>query len=115
MNILVAAAFRCSHLCLSFMFFFLVKMMRIYFGKPIFRGRSLFLKCFQRIWSYAHRCLVHHVYSFFFVNFNGIDDFAGGFTFKVDYWNSSNIMFKLSMLQKAPKRRSPNTFNYKFK
>ena len=52
---------------------------------------------------------------FFFVNFNGIDDFAGGFTSKVDYRNSSNIMFKLSMLQKAPKRRSPNTFNYKLK
>ena len=37
-------AFRCSHLCLSRLFFFLVKMMQIYFRKPIFRGRSSLLK-----------------------------------------------------------------------
>ena len=28
--------------------------------------------------------------------------------YKVDYRKSSKIMFKLSMPQKAPKRRSPN-------
>ena len=52
---------------------------------------------------------------FFNSNFNRIDEIAGGFTFQVDYRKSSQIMFKLSMLQKAPKRRSPNTFNYKLK
>ena len=50
---------------------------------------------------------------FFYRNFNRIDEIAGGFPSQVDFRKSSHFMFKLSMLQKAPKRRSPNTFNYK--
>ena len=46
------------------------------------------------------------------MNFNGIEEIAGGFTSEVDYGKSSKIMFKLSMPQKAPKRRSPNTIIY---
>ena len=52
---------------------------------------------------------------FFYGNFNRIDEIAGGFPSQVDFRKSSHFMFKLSMLQKAPKRRSPNTFNYKLK
>ena len=63
-DILDAAAFRCSHSCLSRLFFFLVKMMQIYFWKPIFRGRSLLLKVSLRIWSYAHRCFVKNAWFF---------------------------------------------------
>ena len=37
----------------------------------------------------------------FCVDFNGIDEIARGFTSRVDYRKSSNIMFKLIMLQKA--------------
>ena len=44
----------------------------------------------------------------FCVNFVRIDKIKWGFMYKVDYGKSSKIMFKLSMLQKAPKRRSPN-------
>ena len=46
---------------------------------------------------------------FFCVVLKGIDDFEKGFMYKVDYRKSSKIMFTLSMPQKAPKRRSPNT------
>ena len=52
---------------------------------------------------------------FFFVKFNGIDEIAGGFTSQVEYRKLSNIMCKLSMLQKVPTRRSPNLFIYKLK
>ena len=89
--------------------------MQIFFWKPISRGRSLLLKGLRCIWSYAHLCLVKHAYLILCLNFNGIDKIAVGFTSKVDYRKSSKIMFKLSMLQKAPKRRSPNPFNYKLK
>ena len=47
--------------------------------------------------------------------FNGINEIAGGFTSKVNYRKSSQTMFKLNMLQKAPKWRSPNLYNYQFK
>ena len=46
---------------------------------------------------------------FFYGNFSRIDEIAGGFPSQVDFRKSSHFMFKLSMLQKAPKRRSPNT------
>ena len=46
---------------------------------------------------------------FFYGIFNRIDEIAGGFPSQVDFRKSSHFMFKLSMLQKAPKRRSPNT------
>ena len=69
----------------------------------------------QRIWSYAHRCLVKHAYLNLCGNINGIDEIAGGFTSKVDFRNLLKIMFNLSMLQKASKRRSPNPFIYQLK
>jgi len=46
---------------------------------------------------------------------NRIDEIAGGFSSQLDLRKSSPCVFKLCMLQKAPKRRSPNTFNYKLK
>ena len=49
------------------------------------------------------------LHMFFYGNFNRIDEIAGGFPSQVDFRKSSHFMFKLSMLQKAPKRRSPNT------
>ena len=52
---------------------------------------------------------------FFYGIFNRIDEIAGGFSSQLDLRKSSPCVFKLSMLQKAPKRRSPNTFNYKLK
>ena len=97
-------AIRVSRAC----FFFLVKMMQIYFRKPIFRGRSSLLKSrnafnatLTDVWWVLHM--------FFYRNFNRIDEIAGGFPSQVDFRKSSHFMFKLSMLQKAPKRRSPNT------
>ena len=89
--------------------------MQIHVWTPKTAGRSSLLKWLIRIWSYAHRCLVNLAYRCFCVNFNGIDEIALGFNSKVEYRKSSNIMFKLSMLQKVPKRRSPNLFNYKLK
>ena len=96
-------------------FFFLLKWCKSTSENPFSEGETYFWRgcnafgaMLTDVWWIMHIVV-------FFANFNGIDDFAGGFTLKVDYWNSSNIMFKLSMLQKAPKRRSPNTFNYKFK
>ena len=59
---------------------------------------------------FGEKCMI-----FFYGNFNRIDKIAGGFPSQVDFRKSSHFMFKLSMLQKAPKRRSPNTFNYKLK
>ena len=50
---------------------------------------------------------------FFYRNFNRIDEIAGGFPSQVDFQKSSHFMFKLSMLQRAPNLRSPNTVNYK--
>ena len=47
-------------------------------------------------------------FSVFYQKINGIDKIKGGFMYKVDYKKSSKIMFKLSMPQRAPKRRSPN-------
>ena len=52
---------------------------------------------------------------FFMSEFNGFDEIAGGFTSKVDFRKSSKILSMLSMLQKAPNRRSPNPYNYKLK
>ena len=49
------------------------------------------------------------------VDFIGIDKFAGRFTSQVDDRKSSKIQFVSSMLQKTPKRRSPNPYNYKLK
>ena len=54
---------------------------------------------------------MNFAYDFFCVNFNGIHEIDGGFTSKVEYRKSSIIMFKLSVLQEAPKRRSPNALN----
>ena len=48
-------------------------------------------------------------------NFNGIDEIAGGFTWFVDDRKWWKILMNLSMLQKAPNRRSPNPYNYKLK
>ena len=76
---------------------------------------SLLFKWLLRIWRYAHRCLVNFAYCFFCVKFIGIDKIVGGFTSKVEYWESWKFMFRLCMLQVAPKRRSPNTFNCKLK
>ena len=83
--------------------------------KPIFRRRSSMLKVLKRIWSDAHRCFVKMASLFVGLRFNGIDKIAGGFTSKVDDRKSSKIQFISSMLQKAPKRRSPNPYNYKLK
>ena len=52
---------------------------------------------------------------FFFVKFNRIDKIAGGFPSQVDFQKLSNIMFKLSVLQKVPTWHSPNVFIYKLK
>ena len=52
---------------------------------------------------------------FFNRNFNRIDEIAGGFPSQVDFRKWSNIMCKLSMLQKVPTRHSPNVFIYKLK
>ena len=51
---------------------------------------------------------MNFAYVFFYVNFNGIHEIEGGFTSKVEYRQSSIIMVKLSMLQEALNRRSPN-------
>ena len=53
---------------------------------------------------FREKCMI-----FFNGNFSRIDKIAGGFPSQVDFRKSSHFMFKLSMLQKAPKRRSPNT------
>ena len=53
--------------------------------------------------------------SFFFVKFSRIDKIAGGFPSQVDFQKLSNIMFKLSVLQKVPTWHSPNVFIYKLK
>ena len=74
---------------------------------PKLQGEAKKKRCFF-IWSYAHRCLVNVAPLFFYKKINGIDKIKGGFMYKVDYRKSSKIMFKLSMPQKAPKRRSPN-------
>ena len=50
-----------------------------------------------------------------FVKFNRIDEIAGGFPSQVDFRKLSNIMCKLSMLQKVPTWHSPNVFIYKLK
>ena len=52
---------------------------------------------------------------FFCVDFGRIDEIAGGFPSQVDFKEASRFMFELNMLQKAPKRRSPNPFNYTLK
>ena len=44
----------------------------------------------------------------FWWNFNGFDEIAGRFTWKVDFRKLSKILLLLSMLQKALNRRSPN-------
>ena len=54
---------------------------------------------------------MNFAYGFFCVNVNGIHEIEGGFTSKVEYRKSSIIMVKLSILQEAPKRRSPNALN----
>ena len=54
---------------------------------------------------------MNHAYLNVCVNINGIDEIAVGFTSKVEYRKSSIIMVKLSILQEAPKRRSPNALN----
>ena len=106
-----AAAFRCSHLCLWLLFWVGVKKMQIHIWKSKIGGRSSLLQGPKRIRSYAHRCLVKHVYLNLCGIINGIEEIAGGFTSKVDFRSLLKIMFNLSMLQKASKRRSPNPFN----
>ena len=89
--------------------------MQLHLWKPKNRGRRSVLKELKRIWSYVHRRLVTSAYLNLCLNFNGIDQIAEGFTFKLDDRKSSKILLKLSMLQKAPKRRSPNHCKYKLK
>ena len=101
---------------MSFVFLFFFQKNKVMKSrKPIFRRRSSILKVLKRIWSYAHRCFVKIASLFFGLRFNGIDKIAGRFTSKVDDRKSSKIQFISSMLQKAPKRRSPNPYNYKLK
>ena len=76
---------------------------------------KLTLQVLKFMRSYAHRCLVQHVCLILCLIFNGIKEIARGFTSKVNYRKASQIMFKLNMLQMAPKRRSPNHYNYQFK
>ena len=92
-----------------------VKLMRLRIWKSKNRMRSLLLQGPKRIRSYAHRCLVKHVYVSLCGIMTGIDEIAGGFTSKVDFRSLLKMMFNLSMLQEASKWRSPNLFIYQLK
>ena len=47
--------------------------------------------------------------------FNGIDEIIGGFIAKVDRPKALKIRLNLSMLERTPKRRSPNIGERKLK
>ena len=94
--------------------FFLVWRRIFTFGHPKLQGEAHF-----QSGLYAFGATLTDVWwtlpMVFFVKFNRIDKIAGGFPSQVDFRKLSNIMCKLSMLQKVPTRHSPNVFIYKLK
>ena len=97
-------AIRVSRAC----FFFLLKWCKFTSENPFSEGEAHFWRAETHLTlrspMFGEFCIC-----FFYRNFNRIDEIAGGFPSQVDFRKSSHFMFKLSMLQKAPKRRSPNT------
>ena len=108
-----AAAFRCSNLCL---WFFLGGKGQIDANSHLKIKNSDEKHTFAGAESHQKLCSPMFGEIYIYVNLcgiiNGIEEIAGGFTSKVDLCSLLKIMFNLSMLQKASKRRSPNPFNY---
>ena len=102
----------------SLLLTFLQKKLSRYIGKPKIRRRSqVWAGLGAKICAQAAARVKIQQYCFLILclHFIGIDKIAGRFTSKVDDRKSSKIQFISSMLQKAPKRRSPNPYNYKLK
>ena len=97
-------AIRVSRAC----FFFLLKWCKSTSENPFSREKLTFEGVITHLElrspMFREKCMI-----FFYGNFSRIDKIAGGFPSQVDFRKSSHFMFKLSMLQKAPKPRSPNT------
>ena len=97
-------AIRVSRSC----FFFLLKWCKSTSENPFSEGEAYFWRC-HNAFGATLTDVSWKMHVFFYGNFSRIDKIARGFPSQVDFRKSSHFMFKLSMLQKAPKRRSPNT------